>query len=107
MVSEIATERWIGSSPPSYRRAQSAASGRRSARATRRRGASLRRLGEDLARDLDGAVRRRPPGVEREVRDELRELVLRHAVLERKLQVVRQLVRAVSGDERRDRNEAP
>src|SRR4051812_45249562 len=41
------------------------------------------------------------------MRDELRELVLRHAVLHGELEVVRQLVRAVLRNERRHGDEAP
>src|SRR5205807_8697346 len=67
---------------------------------------SLRlRFREDAACDRQRRIRGGPARVESEMRDELDDLVLRDAVFERALQVERQLIRAVAGDERRHGDE--
>ena len=61
---------------------------------------------EDLARDAAGRHRGGPAGVERQVGDDLADLVARHAVGQRTLDVAGELVTAVHGDQRGHGDEA-
>src|SRR5690349_15649374 len=61
----------------------------------------LRVLLEHLARNVCRGHRRRPAGIEGEMRDHLGQLLLGDAVGERTLQVSAQLLRPIGGDQRR------
>ena len=56
--------------------------------------------------DRNGRHRVRPAGIERQMGDDLRNLRRLHAVVERKLQVIRQRDRLIAPDQRGERDDA-
>src|ERR1041384_1593510 len=63
-------------------------------------------LREDVLGDLRRRHCRRPAGVKGEMRDDLADLLLGDAIVERAVEMARQLPFAAEGDQRRDNDEA-
>ena len=63
-------------------------------------------LREHVFRHHNGCHRVRPAGIERQMGDDLRNLRRLHAVVERKLQVIRQRDRLIAPDQRGERDDA-